>query len=149
MPNDKTKTGQGVITEVSEVQTHGDSGREFKVVNLGKRKLSCWKPELFGELVEGASIDFEYTTSKDGKYHNIVSLKSDTNGSRTSGNGQLTKDELIVRQTCIKVAGPMMGVNADTPAEKAAEVIAIADLLEEWVWAKKSTEPEPPPEEGE
>lgn len=148
MANDKQKTGQGLITEVSGVKIHGegDSERPYKIVNLGKRKFSCWKSELFDELVEGASIDFKYTTSKDGKYHNIESVKSDGNGSGAGGDGQLTKDQLIVRQSSLGTASNVVNT-LENDYKKVTEVILVmAERFEEWVWRKKTSEP-PPPEE--
>lgn len=148
MANDKQKTGMGLVTDVSEVQTHGDSGRQFVVVHVGgdkeQHKFSCWKPELFGELVQGASVEFKYTEK--GKWRNIVSLESDGNDSGAGKEDPTEREKRIVKQACIKAASPLVGVEADTPVDKAAEAITIAELLVAWVWEKKSNDP-PPPEE--
>lgn len=152
MPNDKTKTGQGLITEVSDIQTHGDSGRQFVVVYVGgdkeQHKFSCWKPELFGELVQGASVEFKYTEK--GKWRNIVSLESDGNGSQAGGNGQPTvsKDTAIIRESCIKSACRVVNTLEDDYDKAAQIVLTMAGIFEDWIRRTEKTEPEPP-EEGE
>jgi len=149
MAKAETKTGMGLVTEVSDVQTT-DKGRDFVVVHVGgkkeEHKFSCWDEDLFPQLTVGSSIQFKWT--QPGKWKNIVSLESDGNGSQAGGNGQLTKDVLIVRQACLKAAASMINIIENEPTVKAADGITIAELFEEWVWRKKSTEPEPP-EEGE
>jgi len=145
------KTGMGLVTDVSDVQSHEDSGREFIVVHVGgdkdQHKFSCWKPELFSEFRQGTSVQFKYTQK--GKWRNIVEVESDTDGdSRGVGKaGLLSKDELIVRQSSVATASRVVNTLEDD-YEKATQVIlTMAEAFEGWVWRKKTTEPEPPEEE--
>ena len=147
MPEDKRKTGNGIITDVSDTKTL-DSGRQYRIINIGAEKFSCWLPELFGELEEGMSVQFHWTPSKDGKWKNIVDVESDGDRPQTGGAGQASEKEIhIIREACLKAAGPMINIVDNDPTQKAADAITIAGLFEEWVWRKKSSEPEPPEED--
>lgn len=144
MPNDKTKTitGHGLVDKLSNPQK-SSGGKTFYWVTINGIEYSVWDADLIGAFAPGYSVQFEYQVA--GKYKNIVSVESD--GDRPQAGGQSTpKDELIVRQTCIKAAAELVNPMEDDYEQAAQVVTTMAEVFEEWVWRKKTDEP-PEPEE--
>lgn len=119
----------------------GDKGAYIQLTikeDTGEQKYSCFEKELFNDLKTGNTIEYEYYTSKDGQYRNIIKTKLlNQNPNQTINEPKTTnwppsnpeKDNNILKQVCLKIAANNLSGLGMSNLEYAKKVVLDAKVL--------------------
>lgn len=158
MPNDKQKTGMGLVTEIRDATTK--KGKKYFWVTIGGEEFSCWKPSLKKQLAVDSSVQFQYTEDEETEYKNIVSVESDGDQPPTTmpqQNGKMSvrdqievrKQILIARESCLKSSVDLVKGNVGGEDDMLKQADTVVKVYRKWLPLLLPDERKEPPEPKE
>jgi hypothetical protein len=118
----------GRIDKLWENET--PKGQPYLVLAIGDDRYSLWDKKQFGKFAEGDTVEFDW--KKAGDYKNITTIEAveaPDNGCNHS-NG---KDERIVKMSCLKSAGMILGPMDIEPRKKVLATVSVAKYFERYI----------------
>jgi len=115
-----------------------DKGQPYQVFAIGTDRYSFWDKKQFGRFRKGDTVEFNWKQA--GEYKNITTIaltEADNNGS----NGSNGKDERIVKMSCLKSAGMVIGPLDVEPRKKVKLTVAAARYFERYINNEADDEP--------
>jgi len=115
-----------------------DKGQPYQVLAIGDDRYSFWDKKQFGKFRKGDTVEFDWKQA--GEYKNITTIelgKADSNDSNSS-NG---KNERIVKMSCLKSAGMVLGPMDIEPNKKIRATVSVAQYFERYINNELDDEP--------
>jgi len=115
-----------------------DKGQPYQVLAIGDDRYSFWDKKQFGKFRKGDTVEFDW--KKAGEYKNITAIElseADNNDSNAS-NG---KAERIVKMSCLKSAGMVLGPMGIEPKKKVLATVSVAKYFERYINNELDDEP--------
>jgi len=105
---------------------------------MGGQRYSLWDQNWINKLQEGDIVEYDW--KKAGKFRNITSIElaeADSNDS----NGSNGKDERIVKMSCLKSAGMVLGPMDIEPRKNVLATVSVAKYFERYINDELDDEP--------
>ena len=115
-----------------------DKGQPYQVLAIGDDRYSFWDRNKFGKFRKGDTVEFDW--KKAGEYKNITTFElaeADNNDS----NGSNGKDARIVKMSCLKSAGMVLGPMDIEPKKKILATVSVAKYFERYINNELDDEP--------
>lgn len=146
MPNDKQKTGMGLVTEIRDQTTK--KGKPYFWVTVGGEEFSCWIPSLKKKLVVGSSVQFQYKENEETEYKHIVSVEANGDTPATATVSKLSEhDKVIARESCLKSSVDLVKGNVGGEDDMLKQAATVVKVYHKWLpllLPDEKNEPEPP-----
>ena len=115
-----------------------DKGQPYQVLAIGDDRYSFWDKKQLGKFRKGDTVEFDWKQA--GEYKNItnIELTEADNNDNNSSNG---KDQRIVKMSCLKSAGMVLGPMDIEPKKKVLATVSVAQYFERYINNELDDEP--------
>ena len=134
---------RGIIDKVWENESR--NGQKYVTVEIDGERYSVWDQQYFGDLRQGARI--EYDVQESGNFKHLSDIEPLGDGQRPAPYNGTPKDRQITRLSCLKSASEIAAPLPMDLDDKEHLVIDLARRFERYVFEEDGFPPEPEPGE--
>jgi hypothetical protein len=117
---------KGTVEKIEE--KHAKNGQKYLLLAIDGQNYSLWDGKAFERVHEGDAVEYKWKAA--GDYRNITEIDP-VNGSPDDGLG--SRDEHILRMSCLKSASAIFGNLGVEPDERVKITISAARRFEKYI----------------